>query len=144
MEEEAKLTNILQEQLAALKIRLEEAHAASAQRQTTDNNAVRTSVQSNLVRSIDSYLSQWVTHNGGSGTEEFACMQGAEELTHLQSENVRLASLLAHAEVAAEEAGHLRDMLEAEKESRALRVQTSSVPCMSHLTFAFFEPLSGP
>ncbi len=53
-------------------------------------------------------------------------MQGGEELTHLQSENARLASLLAHAEVAAEEAAHLRDMLEAEKESRALQVQTMS------------------
>ncbi|CAL8463552.1 g3086 [Coccomyxa elongata] len=85
LEEEAKVTSILQEQLAALKTRLEEAHAASAQGQTSDNNT------------------------------------GGEELTHLQSENARLASLLAHAEVAAEEAAHLRDMLEAEKESRAFQ-----------------------
>jgi hypothetical protein len=48
----------------------------------------------------------------------------------LRAEVERLAVLLANAEAAAEEASHLRDLLEAEKESRALQViKEPSDPC---------------
>ncbi len=55
LEEEAKMTSILQEQQALLKTRLEEAYAASAQDHTSDNNEVRIFVQINLVRTDDSH-----------------------------------------------------------------------------------------
>lgn len=60
-------------------------------------------------------------------SDKLACMQDGEEVMRLTAENKRLASLLAEAENAAEEAAQLRDVLEAERESRTLQV-----PMLSH------------
>lgn len=51
-----------------------------------------------------------------------ANVQAGGELVQLRSENKRLSMLLVEAEAAAEEAAQLRDILEAERESKALQV----------------------
>lgn len=60
-----------------------------------------------------------------------ALQQGdVEEVARLRAEVERLAGLLATAEAAGEEAGHLRDIIEAEKESKVLQVcPESSIKC---------------
>ncbi|EIE27614.1 hypothetical protein COCSUDRAFT_55608 [Coccomyxa subellipsoidea C-169] len=50
-----------------------------------------------------------------------AAAKGGEEVAQLIAENKRLTSLLAEAERAVEEAAHLQDVLEAERESHALQ-----------------------
>ncbi len=61
--------------------------------------------------------------------EMSAFLQGGEDVAQLIAENKRLTSLLAEAERAVEEAAHLQDVLEAERESHALQVHPLNNKC---------------